>query len=132
VRRLPPEPVARAAGGLLVAIGVLGLVPVVTSGWSKLAFAGRSSEARLFGLFQVSVLLDLVHVALGGAGLVLGGTAELAHRYLVGAGIVLIALWVLGVAKAGGWVPLGLADNWLHLGLGAGLLALARLTAPAA
>jgi hypothetical protein len=72
-----------------------------------------------------------VHVALGAAGLLLAGTAELAHRYLVGAGIVLIGLWVLGVAKAGGWVPLGLSDNWLHLGLGAALLALARATAPA-
>jgi hypothetical protein len=132
VRRLRPQPVARAAGGVLVAIGVLGLVPLATSGWSKLALAGRGSEARLLGLFQVSVLLDLVHVALGAAGLLLAGTAELAHRYLVGAGIVLIALWALGVAKAGGWMPLGLADDWLHLGLGAALLALSRVTAPAA
>ena len=128
--RLRPEPAARAAGGILLAIGLLGLVPAVTSGWSKLAFAGRGSDARLAGVFQVSVLLDLVHVLLGAAGLVLAGTAELAHRYLVGAGIVLLALWALGVAKTGGWVPLDLADNWLHLGLGAALLALARVTAP--
>ena len=120
---------ARAAGGLLLAIGLLGLVPAVTSGWSRLAFAGRGSEAKLAGVFQVSVLLDLVHVALGAASLLLAGTAELAHR-IVGAGVVLIALWLLGVAKVGGWVPVDLADDWLHLGLGVGMLGLARVTAP--
>ncbi len=126
-----PEPAARAAGGLLLAIGLLGLVPAVTSGWSRIAFAGRGSEAKLVGVFQVSVLLDLVHVALGAAGLLLAGTAELAHRYLVGAGVLLIALWLLGVAKIGGWVPLDLADDWLHLALGVGMLGLARVTADA-
>jgi hypothetical protein len=128
--RLRPEPVARAVGGALLAIGLLGLVPGVTSGWSRLAFAGRGSDARLAGVFQVSVLLDLVHVLLGAAGLVLAGTMEHARGYLVGAGTVLIALWALGVARAGAWVPLDSADSWLHLALGAALLALAHVTAP--
>jgi len=131
VRRIPPQPAARAAGALLLAIGVLGFVPAVTSHWSRLAFAGHGSDAKLAGVFRVSVLLDLVHVALGAAGLLLAGTAGLARAYLLGAGIVLLGLWVLGVAKVGGWVPLSLADNWLHLGLGVALLGLARFTAEA-
>jgi hypothetical protein len=130
-RRIGPQPAARAAGALLLAIGVLGLVPVVTSGWSRLAFAGHGSDAKLVGVFRVSVLLDLIHVALGAAGLLLAGTAEVARAYLLGAGIALIGLWALGVAKVGGWVPLSLADNWLHLGLGVALLGLARFTAEA-
>ena len=131
MRRIRPRPAARAAGALLLAIGILGFVPVVTTGWSKLAFAGHGSDAKLVGVFRVSVLLDLFHVALGAAGLLLAGTAELARAYLLGAGIALIGLWVLGVANVGGWVPLSLADNWLHLGLGVALLGLARFTAEA-
>ena len=131
MRRIRPQPAARTAGALLLAIGILGLVPAVTSGWSRLAFAGHGSDAKLVGVFRVSVLLDLFHVALGAAGLLLAGTAELARAYLLGAGIALIGLWALGVAKVGGWVPLSLADNWLHLGLGVALLGLARFTAEA-
>ena len=59
------RPVAVGAGGLLVAAGVLGFVPGVTTHVGSLAFAGHGSHAELFGQFRVSVLLNLVHIASG-------------------------------------------------------------------
>ena len=93
MRRLRAEQVATGRGRRSLAIGVLGLVPVVTSGYVE---AGRSPAAARrrssLGVFQVSVLLDLVYVALGAAGLLLAGTAELGAAATSSAtGIVLIA-----------------------------------------
>jgi hypothetical protein len=131
VRQLTPEAAARVSGAVLLAVGLLGFVPAITRDWSQLALAGRGSHAKLVGLFQVSVLLNLAHAALGAAGLALSGTARSAHGYLVGAGVGLLALWLLGVVEAGGWLPVDAADDWLHLALGVAILGLARGTSEA-
>jgi len=131
VRELRPEAAARVTGAVLLAVGLLGFVPAITRDWSQLALAGRGSHAKLIGVFQVSALLNLAHVALGAAGLALSRTARSAHGYLVGAGVALLALWLLGVVEAGRWIPVDGADDWLHFALGVAMLALARVTAEA-
>lgn len=86
-----PAPIRMAAGGfgvVFVAFGVLGFVPGVTTDHDELRMAGHDSGAHLFGLFQVSVLHNVLHLVLGVAGLALAGTAALAHGYLIGAGAV--------------------------------------------
>jgi len=52
-------------------IGVLGFVPGVTSDYGAMEFAGHESGALLLGLFQVSILHNIVHLLYGVAGLVL-------------------------------------------------------------
>jgi uncharacterized protein DUF4383 len=95
-------------------LGVLGFVPGITT------------KSMLFGTFRVSALHNLVHLALG-AGIVLARTSAGARSYLTGAGIAALALWLLGVSGLLDRLPANAADNWLHLLLGLGLLALLAL-----
>ena len=129
--RTPIQSVAAFAGVVFVVVGILGFVPGVTTHVGDLSFAGHESGAKLLGIFQVSVLHNLVHLLFGIVGLVLAKTAEGARTYLLGGGVVYLALWVLGVVGGGDWIPANTADNWLHFGLGIGLIGLGFVTSRA-
>ncbi len=94
-------------------------------------FAGRESEARLLGLFQVSILHNLVHLGFGVVGLAMARTSPLARTFLIGGGAVYLVLWLYGLvidqASAANFVPVNTADNWLHFTLGVGMIALGVL-----
>lgn len=127
-------PVRRAAGAvavLLVLVGGLGFLPGVTVG--ELRFAGPGSQAELFGAFRVSVLQNLVHLAVGLAGLVLARTVGGARAYLLGGGLLLLLLWLYGLlvdqASRADVLAVDAADGWLHLALGVGMVAAAGLPA---
>ncbi|GMA85852.1 hypothetical protein GCM10025868_11020 [Angustibacter aerolatus] len=55
-------------------------------------------------------------------------TAPSARNYLVGGGVVYFVLWLYGLFAHGdtsaNFVPLNNADNWLHLVLAIGMIAL--------
>lgn len=110
--------VAALGGAALLLVGVLGFVPGVTTHYGAL-HVGHGSRAQLFGVFGVSILLNLVHVVLGAAGIVVARARALA--------LASLALWLLGVLGAGGWLALDPADNWLHFGLAVVLFGLALL-----
>lgn len=121
---------ARAVGAAFLAVGVAGFVPGLTTNlYDGLEFAGSDGSAELLGLFAVSVLHNLVHGLFGIAGLSLAGTAAGARAFLLGGGAVYAALWALGLAGGTGWLPANRADHWLHLGLGALMLAAGGLLA---
>jgi hypothetical protein len=115
-------------GAIFLVFGVGGFIPGVTSGYDTLQWAGHHSGARLFGVFAVSGLHNVVHVAFGVAGLVLARSYAGARAYLLGAGLVYLALWVYGLLIDHGsdanFVPVNGADNWLHFGLGAVMILL--------
>ena len=113
----------------LVAIGVLGFVPGATTHYGRLGFAGHGSDAKLLGMFQVSILQNLLYILAGVAGLALGRTDRGALRFLTGGGIAFLLLWLAGVVKAGGWIPTNQSDNWLRLGIGVCLLGLGHIAA---
>jgi hypothetical protein len=119
---------AIVVGAVLSAIGVLGFVPGITTHYGQLAFVGHDSGARLFGLFTVSVVHNLAHLAFGITGLVLASTFDGARRFLLGAGIAYLALFAYGLAvdhdTSVDLTAVNDADDWLHLGLAAGLIAL--------
>ena len=137
--RTPSQLAALAVAAVFLLVGVLGFVPGITSSYDSLMFAGHESEAQLLGLFQVSVLHNVVHLLFGVAGLVLARTAPGARTFLVGGGLVYLVLWVYGLVvapdSAANFVPLDTADNWLHLLIGVGMagvgLALGRAAASA-
>ncbi len=58
-------------------------------------------------------------------------SARTAVTYLIGGGAVYLVLWVYGLLidqeSDANFVPLNDADNWLHLGLGLGMIALGLL-----
>jgi hypothetical protein len=122
---------ALAVAAVFVLIGVLGFIPGFTTHYRDLAFAGHHSGAKLIGLFQVSVLHNLLHLLFGLAGLVLARSLAGARFFLAGGGAVYLGLWLYGFAinreTAANFVPFNDADNWLHLFLGFGMLALGLL-----
>ncbi len=119
---------ALAVGAVFLLVGVLGFVPGITTNYGELGAAGHHSEAMLLGIFQVSVLHNVVHLLFGIAGIALSRTRDGARTYLVGGGAIYLVLWLYGLVidqeSAANFVPLNSADNWLHLLLGLGMLGL--------
>ena len=121
--------VARLVGIVFLLVGILGFIPGVTTNlYDGLEFAGNDGTAELLGIFQVSVLHNIVHLLFGLAGLALAATPSGARTYLIGGGAIYLALFVLGIIGGGDWIPANNADDWLHLLLGAGMIGLGVLT----
>jgi hypothetical protein len=108
--RTPLRISATAAALAFLLLGCLGFIP--------------HSGDELFGLFQVTVLLNVVHLSFGAAGLALAPSDDGARRFLQGGGAASLVLWLAGVSGGADWVPVNTADNWLHLLLGIGMLGL--------
>ena len=132
VGRSPVQLAALVVGIVFLVVGVLGFVPGVTSDYDSLGAAGHESHAMLLGIFQVSVLHNIVHLLFGVAGVVLARRPDTARSYLVAGGAVYLVLWVYGLVigedSGANFVPVNNADNWLHLLLGVGMIALGLLT----
>ncbi|MDR6594030.1 DUF4383 domain-containing protein [Saccharothrix longispora] len=119
---------ATVVGAVFLLVGIAGFIPGLTTNYDTMEFAGHHSEALLMGLFQVSILHNIVHLAFGVAGLALARSVRGAYLYLVGGGVVYLVLWLYGLLighdSAANFVPLNAADNWLHLVLGVGMIGL--------
>lgn len=106
---------------LFLAAGVLGFIPGATSNFMSMRFAGHHSTALLLGLFQVSILHNIVHLLFGIVGALVRRSPAGSFHYLLWGGIVYAALWLYGLfigAESGAnFVPLNTPDNWLHFGL---------------
>jgi uncharacterized protein DUF4383 len=131
IRRSPSlvNTAAMIVGVVFVLVGILGFVPGITTHYGDLSFAGHGSGAKLLGIFQVSILHNIVHLLFGLAGIAAGRAAPSAARgYLVGGGVIYLVLWIYGLvidkASSANFVPVNNADNWLHLLLGVGMIAL--------
>jgi hypothetical protein len=119
-------------GVVFLVVGILGFVPGITTHYGDLSFAGHDSAAKLLGIFQVSILHNIVHLLFGVGGLVLAKTADGARTYFLGGGAVYLLLWVVGLAGGADWIPANTADNWLHFGLGVGMILLGLVASRAA
>ena len=112
---------------------MLGFIPGITTNYDTLQFASHHSGALLLGLFQVSVLHNIVHLLFGVAGLALAlaRTIRGAKNYLIVGGIIYLVLFIYGLAvpmeSAANFVPLNTADDILHVVLGLGMIALGTL-----
>lgn len=126
--RSPLRTAALGVGAVFLLVGVLGFVPGITTDFGDLGAAGDESTAKLLGIFQVSVLHNLVHVLFGVAGVVLSRTNEGSRAYLIGGGVIYLVLWLYGLvidkSSDANFVPLNSADDWLHFVLGVGMIGL--------
>jgi hypothetical protein len=130
--RYPVQKAALAVAVVFLLIGVLGFIPGITTHYGDMTFAGHHSEAKLLGVFQVSVLHNIVHLLFGLAGLAMARTVANARLYLVGGGVIYLILWLYGLIvsqnSGANFVPLNSPDDWLHFVLGVGMIALGVLT----
>ncbi|WP_433723918.1 DUF4383 domain-containing protein [Nocardia sp. CA-129566] len=126
--RTPIQLAAMTVGAVFLSVGILGFIPGVTTDFDSMRWAEHHSHAQLLGLFTVSVLHNVVHLAFGIAGLLAGVRAATARAYLIGGGGIYLVLWLYGLlidqTSAANFVPLDTADNWLHFGLGIAMIAL--------
>ena len=70
---------AQLFGVVFLLVGILGFIPGITSE-APGDFAGDGSEAELLGIFNVSILHNIVHLLFGLVGLALARTPEGADR----------------------------------------------------
>ena len=126
MNRTPVQNMARLVGIVFLAVGIAGFIPGITTHlYDGLEFAGDDGNAEVLGLFEVSVLHNIVHGLFGLAGLALAATANGARSFLIGGGAIYLLLAAVQLIGAGDWLPLaGRPDLWLHLGLGLGMIGL--------
>jgi hypothetical protein len=119
---------ALVVGAAFLLVGILGFIPGVTSNYDELSFASHESTAKLLGIFQVSVLHNIVHLVFGLAGIAMSRRIDTARLFLLGGGVIYLVLFVYGLVidetSDANFVPLNTADNWLHFGLGLGMIGL--------
>ena len=123
---------AAAVAAVFVLVGLLGFIPGLTTNYDTMQFAGHESDARLLGVFQVSILHNIVHLLFGVVGFAMARKAATARLFLIGGGAIYLVLWLYGLVvgheSAANFVPLNTADDWLHFVLGVGMIALGFLT----
>ncbi|GAA3896574.1 DUF4383 domain-containing protein [Streptomyces gulbargensis] len=129
--RTPVQQAALLVGAVFLLVGILGFIPGITTDYDTMKFASHDSEAKLLGVFQVSILHNLVHLAFGVAGVAMARTAAAARTFLLAGGAVYLVLWLYGLLvdhhSSANFVPLNTADDWLHFVLGLGMIALGAL-----
>src|SRR3954452_10146240 len=96
---------AAVVGAVFLLVGVLGFIPGITTNYSDMTFAGHDSGAQLLGIFQVSILHNIVHILFGIVGIVLAMSPDTARTFLIGGCVVYLALWLLGIVGGGDWIP---------------------------
>lgn len=125
--RLDIQNVGMGVGILMIVVGVLGFIPGITTQYGDLQFFGPGSHAMFLGLFQVSMLLNIVQLAIGTTGWAMSRTGMGARNFLMAFGALYIVLSVyglsVGVDSAANFLSLNTADNWTHMVLGVLMIA---------
>jgi len=108
------QTVALVFGALYLAAGILGFLPF-------LGGSATMTNRALFGLFNINLLHNLVHVVIGIAGLAAAASLANSRTFCQLVGVVLLALGVLGgvVPQPLGLLDIGGLDIALHLVSGA-------------
>src|SRR5687767_15068651 len=121
--------IAILVAAILVFVGIIGFIPGLTTNlYDGLEFAGDDGDAEILGVFETSVLHNLVHLLFGLVGLALARTWSGARTFLIGGGIIYVALWLIGVLGGLDWIPVSDPDDWLHFVLGVAMIGLGFAT----
>ena len=117
---------AGLVGLVFVLLGLAGFLPGLVQEYDELHWWRNASGAELFGVFQTSILLNLLHLGFGAAGLVAARSESTARVYVGGGGVLCFALGIHGllIDRLGdsNIVPLDRADVWLHVGIGVAMV----------
>jgi uncharacterized protein DUF4383 len=126
--RSPIRTATMVVSVVFLLVGIAGFIPGITTHYDTMTFAGHDSGAKLFGVFQVSILHNIVHLLYGVVGLIMARTAAAARAYLIAGGAVYLILWIYGLVtdkmSGANFVPINRPDDWLHFVLGVGMVGL--------
>jgi hypothetical protein len=118
---------AATMGAAFLLAGIGGFIPGITSNYDELEFAGPESGAKLLGLFEVSILHNIVHL-LFAVGLIAAARYSWSRLYLLVGGTAYLGVLLYGVLvdheSDANFLPINDADNLLHLGLSLAMIAL--------
>ncbi len=118
---------AAVMGATFLIAGIGGFIPGVTSNYDELEFAGPESGAKLLGLFEVSILHNIVHL-LFAVGLLAAARYSWSRLYLLGGGVGYLGVTLYGALvereSDANFLPINTADNLLHLVLALAMIAL--------
>ncbi|MDQ4069477.1 MAG: DUF4383 domain-containing protein [Actinomycetota bacterium] len=121
---------AAIVGATFLLVGIAGFIPGITRNYDQLEFAGPESGAELFGLFQVSILHNIVHL-LFAVGLIAAARYSWSRLYLLGGGLGYLVVTLYGAfvdrESNANFLPINNADNILHLVLALGMIGLGVL-----
>src|SRR4051794_16613537 len=97
---------ASVVGAVFLLVGVLGFIPGIVTHYDNLQFLGpkplgHAKDPELIGLFHISILHNIVHLLFGVAGLAMARTARSATTYLLGGGVIYLALTLYGFLISG-------------------------------
>lgn len=127
----PVQKAALVVGVVFLLVGIAGFIPGLTTNYDQMGGAGHESMAMLLGIFMVSVLHNLVHLAFGIVGIALSTTPGRARNFLIVGGVIYLLLWLYGLiideGSQANFIPVNTADNWLHFGLAVGMIGLGVL-----
>jgi arginine exporter protein ArgO len=119
--RTTMQKIAFAMGAVFLLVGILGCIPGITTQYDTIGAAGPDSMAMLLGVFEVSVLHNIVHLLFGVVGLAAARTYPASRAYLLFGGLIYLVLWLYGLVidreSSANFVPVNSADNWLHFAL---------------
>jgi Domain of unknown function (DUF4383) len=122
----PVQDVAFAVGAVFLLVGILGFIPGITTNYGAFEWFGHESGAMLLGVFAVSGLHNIVHMAFGVAGLLMARSFAGARGFLIGGGAIYLVVWLYGLVidhgSSANFMSLNIADNWLHLALAVGMI----------
>jgi len=133
VKHSPVRLAALAYGVVFLLVGLAGFIPGLTTDYRALHVGGHHSDALLLGIFQVSMLHNVVHLLYGIVGLALAMASwpPPARLYLRVGGALYLVLWIYGLIvdkdSMANFVPLNTADDWLHFVLGVTMIGLSFL-----
>jgi hypothetical protein len=120
--RTDVQNVGMGVGIVLIVVGILGFIPGITMQYGELRFFGPDSRAMFLGLFQVSMLLNIVQLVIGATGVGMSRNAMGARNFLMGFGLLYIVLsiygLIVGVGSAANFLSLNTMDNWTLMVLG--------------
>jgi hypothetical protein len=108
---------------------------LVAIGAAVFSIAGdHESGAELLGHLPGERAAQPLHLLFGVVGVIAAPRIASARTFLIAGGIVYLALLLYGIVveydSDANFVPLDDADNWLHLGLGVGMILLGLLLPP--
>ena len=121
--RTDVQNVGMGVGIVLALAGILGFIPGITTQYRELRFFGPDSHAMLLNLVQVSMLLNILQLVIGGTGLAMSRSAVGARNFLMGFGLLYIVLsiygLIVGVMSPANFLSLNAPGNWALMVLGA-------------